>query len=92
MAEEYPCVYCERNVGEDDRAISYDECERWQHPSCETGVSLRQYRKMMKGEVVVEWKRCECSQPVPMDATPEVEVPMDATLEVPEIPEANDIL
>ncbi|KAH3725608.1 hypothetical protein DPMN_051454 [Dreissena polymorpha] len=61
MADEYPCVYCERNVGEDDTAISCDECLKWQHLSCETGVSLRQYRKMVKGEVVVEWKCRECS-------------------------------
>ncbi|KAH3859665.1 hypothetical protein DPMN_102484 [Dreissena polymorpha] len=53
MACEYPCVYCARNVGEEDKAISRDDCERWQHLSCETGVSLRQYRKMMKGNVVV---------------------------------------
>ncbi|KAH3800419.1 hypothetical protein DPMN_154052 [Dreissena polymorpha] len=46
---------------------------------------------MMKGEVFVEWKCWECSRPVPMDVTPEVKVPMDFTLEVPEIPEANDI-
>ncbi|KAH3837136.1 hypothetical protein DPMN_110514 [Dreissena polymorpha] len=46
---------------------------------------------MMKGEVVVEWKCRECSRPVPMNVTPEVEVPMDATPEVPEIPEANNI-
>ncbi|KAH3867254.1 hypothetical protein DPMN_030380 [Dreissena polymorpha] len=39
MACEYPCVYCARNVGEEDKANSCDECERWQHLSCETGVS-----------------------------------------------------
>ncbi|KAH3696841.1 hypothetical protein DPMN_084321 [Dreissena polymorpha] len=39
MACEYSCVYCARNVGEEDKANSCDECERWQHLSCETGVS-----------------------------------------------------
>ncbi|KAH3790283.1 hypothetical protein DPMN_168479 [Dreissena polymorpha] len=105
MACEYHCVYCARNVGEEDKAISCDECERWQHLSCETGVSLRQYRKMMKGNAVVTWKCCECSRLVevppevpaivdfPIDDTPEVpeivEIPMDVP---PEVPEAtNDI-
>ncbi|KAH3751333.1 hypothetical protein DPMN_185886 [Dreissena polymorpha] len=91
MADKYPCVYCEQNIGEDDKVISCDECERWKHLSCETGVSLQQYRKMVKGEVVLEWKCHKCSRPVQMDVTPEVEVPMDATPEGPEILEANDI-
>ncbi|KAH3704163.1 hypothetical protein DPMN_079219 [Dreissena polymorpha] len=52
MASEYTCIHCERNVNDDDRAISCDQCEKWQHLSCDTGISLRQYRKMMKGAVV----------------------------------------
>ncbi|KAH3770982.1 hypothetical protein DPMN_172282 [Dreissena polymorpha] len=44
-------------MNDDDRAISCDQCEKWQHLSCDTGISLRQYRKMMLGaevEVVPE--------------------------------------
>ncbi|KAH3878349.1 hypothetical protein DPMN_002237 [Dreissena polymorpha] len=71
MASEYPCLLCERNVNDDDRAISCDQCEKWQHLSCDTGISLRQYRKMMKG-AVVEWKCRECSRPA--EVVPEVQM------------------
>ena len=67
-------------VGEEDKAIPCDVCERWQHLTCETGISLRQYRKMMKGNVVVTWKCCECSRMI-------VDIPIDFTPEVPEIVE-----
>ncbi|KAH3770509.1 hypothetical protein DPMN_171796 [Dreissena polymorpha] len=52
MASEYTCIHCERNVNDDDHAILCDQCEKWQHLSCDTGISLRQYRKMMQGAVV----------------------------------------
>jgi len=71
MASEYTCIHCERNVNDDDRAISCDQCEKWQHLSCDTGISLRQYRKMMKG-AVVEWKCRECSRTA--EVVPEVQM------------------
>ncbi|KAH3880464.1 hypothetical protein DPMN_004378 [Dreissena polymorpha] len=71
MASEYTCIHCERNVNDDDRAISCDQCEKWQHLSCDTGISLRKYRKMMKG-AVVEWKCRECSRPA--EVVPEVQM------------------
>ncbi|KAH3818156.1 hypothetical protein DPMN_119752 [Dreissena polymorpha] len=71
MASEYTCIHCERNVNDDDRAISCDQCEKWQHLSCDTGISLRQYRKMMKA-AVVEWKCRKCSRPA--EDVPEVQM------------------
>ena len=44
---------------------------KWQHLSCDTGISLRQYRKMMKG-AVVDWKCRECSRPA--EVAPEVQM------------------
>ncbi|KAH3882654.1 hypothetical protein DPMN_006598 [Dreissena polymorpha] len=71
--------------------------QKSQHLSCDTGIILRQYRKMMKG-AVVEWKCRICSRPaevlpeVPME-TADIAEESELTAEVlPEVPmETADI-
>ncbi|KAH3777612.1 hypothetical protein DPMN_179060 [Dreissena polymorpha] len=81
---------CARNVGEEDKAISCDVCERWQHLyRCETWCQSPTVLKTDERNVVVVWKCCECSRlvVVPLEVPEIVDTPIDVTPEVPKIVE-----
>jgi hypothetical protein len=37
MAEVVKCIHCGKTVGQRQRAVSCDACERWQHLGCDSG-------------------------------------------------------
>ena len=55
------------------QAVACDQCERWCHRTCGTGIEEDFYRRLVKNLVNLEWKcsRCESLMlpPPPADIT-----------------------
>ena len=48
MANE--CIECNLEVTPQQHAISCDNCERWQHRLCGTGITPAEYHRATQGE------------------------------------------
>ncbi|KAK8401042.1 hypothetical protein O3P69_002669 [Scylla paramamosain] len=59
---EYPCVVCVSEVRPRQHAIQCANCERWQHRKCNTGISYKDYRSKVKGELHMHWICITCSE------------------------------
>jgi len=58
------CIYCSKTCRERQQSLQCDFCDRWQHRTCQTGISQDFYRKLSKGlEVLPDWKCYICSTP-----------------------------
>ena len=49
------CIKCKKEVRKRQEAILRDKCEKWCHRTCGTGIDRSVYRRMVKGEVTVDW-------------------------------------
>lgn len=60
----FPCVACSEEVRPRQHAFKCDECDQWQHRTCNTGISQDDYRRIIRGELMVNepWFCPECSQ------------------------------
>ena len=56
----YLCLKCMVAVADEDRAITCDLCEGWQHISCDNIVSEKLYDEILNGRADLEWlcKKC----------------------------------
>ncbi|VDH91609.1 Hypothetical predicted protein [Mytilus galloprovincialis] len=45
------CVECSRVVTTRQQALTCDNCERWVHRVCNTGITQTDYRRLMKGKL-----------------------------------------
>lgn len=63
----HPCIQCEASVTGRSHAIACDECGRWNHRKCGTGISHQQYQQIQQGDLTIDW-RCEvCLGPTEED-------------------------
>ena len=63
---------CDRPVRPRQQAVACDQCERWYHRTCGTGIEQGFYRRLVKNLVTLEWKcsRCESLMlPPPAEST-----------------------
>ncbi|KAH3872476.1 hypothetical protein DPMN_035692 [Dreissena polymorpha] len=56
------CVVCGHIVSDECKAIMCDECDRWQHRHCQTGVTLSQYNRMVKGIIELSFVCVPCRE------------------------------
>ncbi|KAK8383437.1 hypothetical protein O3P69_019077 [Scylla paramamosain] len=49
-------------LGEEPPQQQCANCERWQHRKCNTGISYKDYRSMVKGELHMHWICITCSE------------------------------
>ena len=54
------CIKCKKEVTKRQEAILCDKCEKWCHLTCWTGINRSVYRRMVKGEVTVDWQCADC--------------------------------
>eukprot|EP00794_Sanderia_malayensis_P011476 gene11476-12672_t len=57
---EYFCVSCKKEVHPRQEAIECNECKRWQHRTCKSGVSREDYRRFNREEIEIDWKCEDC--------------------------------
>ncbi|VDI68801.1 Hypothetical predicted protein [Mytilus galloprovincialis] len=72
-----PCVLCDQQVRPRQHALQCEDCNKWQHRLCNTGISITDYRLMVNEEVDIIFHCVEC-----------VRIPQDMEVEAPEVLEA----
>ena len=59
--ERFECLKCKIPVTDDDRAITCDICERWQHIACNDIITDDAYDEVMDGRAQLEWCCPKCT-------------------------------
>ena len=54
------CIKCKKEIRKRQEAILCDKCEKWCDRTCGTGIDRSVYRRMVKGEVTVDWQCADC--------------------------------
>ena len=49
------CIFCKQQVRPRQEGLQCDGCLRWQHRTCETGVSQSSYRSAVKTGSSIDW-------------------------------------
>jgi hypothetical protein len=57
----YICIECKKTVGQRQQGLQCDGCNRWQHRSCNTGVSQQRYRDAVRTWGEIDWRCSNCS-------------------------------
>ncbi|KAL8615773.1 hypothetical protein ACOMHN_040268 [Nucella lapillus] len=92
MAPRFPCLACNRIVGNNHEALRCDGCARWQHRVCGTNFTKEQYLELTRAEYFV-WYCSGCAPQflnlsVPTDTEMDLGVapaspqPMDTEMDV----------
>ena len=55
------CIYCEHPVRERQEALLCDGCQKWQHRTCNTGITQAEYREAVRSENQIDWRCTTCS-------------------------------
>ena len=55
------CIKCGKVVRARQHGILCEDCSRWQHRTCQTGISISDYRKAVSGKLEINWKCQDCS-------------------------------
>ena len=63
------CISYDRVVRPRQHPICCDVCERWQHRTCGSGITLQQYRDAIKNRTDIDFFCTGCTrrEPEPMD-------------------------
>ena len=64
---EYPCQFCSREVTRRQQALECDICHKWQHRTCNTGITQFIYRVICREDYDYTFHCCECAEPVDLD-------------------------
>ena len=56
----YPCIVCNVEILNIDTAIDCDQCHRWNHLYCGTGISIESYRTMNSNNGNITWRYRDC--------------------------------
>ncbi|XP_033115326.1 uncharacterized protein LOC117115577 [Anneissia japonica] len=57
------CIQCQLPVTQDEEAVLCEECDRWQHRTCDSGVSREQYMAAVENGSL-DWVCFECREDV----------------------------
>ena len=55
------CIKCGKVVRARQHGILCEDCSRWQHRTCQTGITISDYRKAVSGKLEINWKCQDCS-------------------------------
>ena len=58
------CVCCKEIVRPRQEGLECEKCLRWQHRTCNSGITRNLYRKLCKGSATLEWFCEECKSTV----------------------------
>lgn len=56
------CILCGRLVTANRQAVSCDVCSKWQHRTCNTGITQYQYKRAVAHGSDLQWVCAPCSQ------------------------------
>ena len=57
-------VCCKEIVRPRQEGLECEKCQRWQHRTCNSGITRNLYRKLCKGTATLEWFCEECKSTV----------------------------
>ena len=63
------CIACETPVRPRQEAVQCDGCNKWQHRTCNTGISRADYRAAVHSGADLDWRCSQCSFAVPLTST-----------------------
>ena len=63
------CITCETLARPRQEAVHCDGCNRWQHRSCNTGISRVDYRAAVQPDAELQWQCSQCYDAVPLTST-----------------------
>ena len=61
--QKYPCISCNQEVTQRQEGLLCEGCNRWQHRTCNTGVTRQQYRNAIRSNCDIVWQCTQCSIP-----------------------------
>ena len=61
--QKYPCISCNQEVTQRQEGLLCEGCNRWQHRTCNTGVTRQQYRNAIRTNCDIVWQCTQCSIP-----------------------------
>ena len=67
--QKYPCISCNQEVTQRQEGLLCEGCNRWQHRTCNTGVTRQQYRNAIRTNCDIVWQCTQCS--IPEEPNPE---------------------
>jgi hypothetical protein len=56
------CIYCNKEVGNDDKAIECEKCSKWQHIKCDGIMDGWKYNRVIKGKEKFQWMCVSCNR------------------------------
>ncbi|XP_028408197.1 uncharacterized protein LOC114530772 [Dendronephthya gigantea] len=60
MADQDLCIRCKNSVRARQEGIQCDGCDRWQHRTCDTGISQQRYRSAVRNGQDIDWRCDDC--------------------------------
>lgn len=60
------CIVCELTVRPHQQALLCDGRQRWQHCTCNTGISQTDYREAVHLDQSINWRCDSCEEPAPL--------------------------
>ena len=77
------CVKCDLVVRPRQHALQCDDCDKWQHRICDTGISQQVYRRLMRGEDLIgHWLCYACKTAEHVDVNSELDHSGDPAVNV----------
>ena len=60
MTHQDLCIHCKDPVGARQEGIQCDGCDRWQHRTCNSGITREQYRNAVRNGQGIDWRCVGC--------------------------------
>jgi len=62
------CIFCTLPVRARQEGLQCDDCQQWQHRTCQTGISQQEYRIAVQTGQPIDWRCAPCSE-TPLEST-----------------------
>ena len=74
------CISCQQPVRPRQQGLQCESCHRWQHRTCNTGVSQSEYRHAVKTGASIDWRclTCDCPHDQAESTASSSEIPVSA--------------
>ena len=60
MSIQDSCIRCNDPVRPRQEGLQCDGCEKWQHRTCDSGISQRDYRRAVRSGQDIDWHCEDC--------------------------------